>query len=47
METLTGELTFAVLNRAAAERLLGGPLPEAWRRLARRFARDRGEGGPG
>lgn len=35
VETLTGELTFAILNRAGAERMLGGPLPEAWRRFAR------------
>ncbi len=30
-----GKLTFAVLDRAGAERLLGGPLPEQWVRFAR------------
>lgn len=34
----TGELTFAVLDEAGAERLLGAPLPEEWRRFARREA---------
>jgi acyl-coenzyme A thioesterase PaaI-like protein len=37
-EALTGELTFAILDRSGAERLLGGPLPEAWVR----YCRDRG-----
>ncbi len=32
---LEGRFTFALLDRAAAERLLGAELPEAWRRLAR------------
>lgn len=31
----SGELQFALLGEAQAERLLGGPLPEAWRRFAR------------
>ncbi len=31
----SGEFTFALLDEAGAERLLGGPLPEAWRRFAR------------
>ena len=30
-----GKLTFAVLDVASAERLLGGPLPEEWKRFAR------------
>jgi acyl-coenzyme A thioesterase PaaI-like protein len=30
-----GEFTFVVLDRAGAERLMGGPLPEAWARFAR------------
>lgn len=41
-ETLTGEIAFAVLDRARAERLLGRPLPEGWGR----FARDRDQGTP-
>lgn len=41
-DALTGELGFAILDRAGAERLLGGPLPEAWLR----FCRDRGVSGP-
>ena len=31
----TGEFTFAILDRAAAEKMLGGPLPEHWNRFAR------------
>lgn len=31
----TGEFTFVLLDAAGAERLLGGPLPEAWARFAR------------
>jgi len=31
----TGEFTFVLLDAKAAEKLLGGPLPEAWRRFAR------------
>jgi acyl-coenzyme A thioesterase PaaI-like protein len=34
-DALTGELVFALMNRAGAERLLGGPLPEAWLRFCR------------
>lgn len=30
-----GDFTFALLDRAGAERVLGGPLPEAWKRFAR------------
>ena len=30
-----GDFTFALLDASGAERLLGGPLPEAWRRFAR------------
>ena len=29
------EAAFALLDRAAAEKMLGGPLPEAWRRYCR------------
>ncbi len=31
----SGELTFVLLDVEAAEKLLEGPLPEAWRRFAR------------
>jgi acyl-coenzyme A thioesterase PaaI-like protein len=31
----TGAFTFVLLDEEAAGRLLGGPLPEAWRRFAR------------
>ncbi|MBK8937337.1 MAG: PaaI family thioesterase [Polyangiaceae bacterium] len=31
----SGDFTFALLDEKGAERLLGGPLPEAWRRFAR------------
>lgn len=31
----SGEFTFVLLDTAGAERLLGGPLPEAWARFAR------------
>lgn len=31
----TGEFTFALLDEASAERLLGTKLPDAWRRFAR------------
>lgn len=31
----TGELRFVLLDRRGAERMLGGPLPEAWARFAR------------
>jgi acyl-coenzyme A thioesterase PaaI-like protein len=34
-EVFAGELTFALLDVAAAEKLLGMPLPEAWKRFAR------------
>lgn len=30
-----GEFTFVVLDERGAERMLGGPLPEAWKRFAR------------
>jgi acyl-coenzyme A thioesterase PaaI-like protein len=33
--TLEGAFKFAVLDRAASEKLLGGPLPEAWARFSR------------
>ncbi|MFT3767836.1 MAG: hypothetical protein QM820_20490 [Minicystis sp.] len=31
----TGQFTLAMLDAKGAERVLGGPLPEAWRRFAR------------
>ncbi len=31
----TGRFTFAVLDRRGAERVLGGPLPEAWAKFCR------------
>jgi len=32
---LTSELRFVILDARGAERMLGGPLPESWRRFAR------------
>ncbi len=34
-EMFTGDFSFVVLDRSGAEKLLGGPLPEAWRRFSR------------
>lgn len=34
-EVFTGEFSFVVLDRAGAEKLLGGPLPEEWNAFAR------------
>jgi acyl-coenzyme A thioesterase PaaI-like protein len=34
-EVFQGELTFALLDIAAAEKVLGGPIPEAWKKFAR------------
>ena len=34
-DVYSGELVFALLDLAASERLLGGPVPEAWRRFSR------------
>lgn len=34
-EAYTGTLRFALLDRAGAEKLLGGPIPESWARFAR------------
>jgi acyl-coenzyme A thioesterase PaaI-like protein len=34
-DAFTGDFTFAILDRAAAEKMLGGPLPEEWNRFAR------------
>ena len=31
----TGELTFVLLDRGAAEKLIGGPLPESWTQFCR------------
>jgi len=33
--TFTGDFTFAILDRAAAEKMLGTALPEAWNKFAR------------
>jgi acyl-coenzyme A thioesterase PaaI-like protein len=35
IECFRGDFTFALLDASGAERLLGGPLPEAWKRFAR------------
>jgi acyl-coenzyme A thioesterase PaaI-like protein len=35
VECFRGDFTFALLDAGGAERLLGGPLPEAWKRFAR------------
>lgn len=35
VKCLTGTLRFVVLDAAGAERLMGQPLPEAWRRFSR------------
>lgn len=34
-KVFTGDLTFVILDEAGAEKLLGGPLPEAWKKFAR------------
>lgn len=34
-DAFTGDFRFVVLDRAGAERMLGGPLPESWQRFAR------------
>jgi len=34
-EVYEAELRFVILDRAGAEKMLGGPLPEAWGRFAR------------
>jgi len=34
-DAFTGSFTFALLDRAGAERVLGGPLPASWQRFAR------------
>ncbi len=34
-DMFTGEFGFALMDQAGAERLLGGPLPEAWLRFTR------------
>jgi acyl-coenzyme A thioesterase PaaI-like protein len=34
-DALTGEFAFVLMNRTGAERLLGGPLPEAWQKFCR------------
>jgi acyl-coenzyme A thioesterase PaaI-like protein len=36
VQAFRGELSFMLLEIAAAEKLLGGPLPELWKKLARR-----------
>jgi len=42
--TLRGEFDFVVLDERGAERVLGGPLPEAWKRFARGPAGPNGSG---
>jgi acyl-coenzyme A thioesterase PaaI-like protein len=34
-DVLTGEFVFALMDRSGAERVLGGPLPEAWKKFCR------------
>ncbi len=34
-DCMTGDFSFVVLDAASAEKMLGGPLPESWRRFAR------------
>jgi len=34
-DVFTGDFTFAILDRAAAEKMIGGPLPAAWEKFAR------------
>jgi len=35
VDAFTGDYTFVILDRVAAEKMLGGPLPEAWNKFAR------------
>lgn len=35
VDAFSGEFTFVLMDEQGAERLLGGPLPEAWKRFAR------------
>lgn len=35
VRAFSGDFTFAILDRAKAEQLIRGPLPEAWQRFAR------------
>jgi uncharacterized protein (TIGR00369 family) len=35
VEVWTGSLRFVVFDRAGAEKMLGGPIPEAWERFCR------------
>jgi len=34
-EVYTGKFTFVIVDQSGAERLLGGPLPEQWKRFCR------------
>jgi acyl-coenzyme A thioesterase PaaI-like protein len=34
-DAFTGEFSFVLVDQSGAERLLGGPLPEAWKRFCR------------
>lgn len=34
-DCFTGEFVFVLLDRAAAEKLMGGPIPQAWERFCR------------
>jgi len=35
IDAFTGDFTFAILDRDAAERMLGGPVPDVWSRFTR------------
>lgn len=35
VECFTGDFTFALLDQSAAEKLMGGPIPEKWQRFCR------------
>ena len=34
-DAFTGEMTFVLMDQSGAERMMGGPLPEAWKRFCR------------
>lgn len=34
-DTFSGDFKFVILDKSGAERLLGGPLPEAWQKFCR------------
>jgi uncharacterized protein (TIGR00369 family) len=35
VDVCTGEISFVLMDQTGAERMLGGPLPEAWKRFCR------------